>query len=278
MLLGLLGALIAAVSYGAATTLQAVGVRSMAAVPSGASLVVRVRSARAYGAGLALDAVGFLASIAALRSLPLFLVQSAIASSVAVTAGLAVLLLKTRLRRSEVIAIGVTLLGLVLLAVSAREGSAQSLSSGARWAILGLTPVLGLALAAGLRDRNDQRASVVLATTCGLGFGFVGISARVLEVRTPWWHTAADPSLWAIAIYGGIALTAYGYALHRGRVTTVASITFAVETVIPAAIGLAFLGDAFRAHFAPIAVLGFIATLGASIALATHAEPAATDD
>ena len=103
MLLGLLGAFGAAVLYGAGTVLQAAGVRGSAGRPAGAPGSTGLRSAGLYGAGLLLDALGFLASLAALRTLPLFVVQSAIASSVAVTAVLAAVFLGSRLERSDIV-------------------------------------------------------------------------------------------------------------------------------------------------------------------------------
>jgi len=103
--LGLLGALLAALAYGAATVLQAVGVRRVAALPPGTALRDRARTGWPYAVGLALDALGFLASVAALRTLPLFLVESAVASSVAVTAVLSVVVLGVRLRTAEVVAL-----------------------------------------------------------------------------------------------------------------------------------------------------------------------------
>lgn len=262
----------AAVAYGAATILQSLGVRRIAGVDSGASVWTRVAAGRLYALGLALDGLGFVASIAALRSLPLFLVESAVASSVAVTAVLAVLVLAVRLRHSEVVALGVTSLGLVLLAVSAHVGPARQVATVVGWLLLGSTAVVALILLIGVRDRNAARGSALLAAASGVGFGVVGIAARTLHVRVPWWHTVADPALWALGAQGILASVAYGFALHRGRTTTVAAITFAVETVLPTAIGLAFLGDAVRPHLVPVATLGFLATLGGSIALAGYAE------
>jgi drug/metabolite transporter (DMT)-like permease len=272
MVLGLLGAVFAAFAYGLATILQALGVSDIAAVGGDASVRTRVGAARRYAAGLALDGVGFLASLAALRTLPLFLVESAVASSVAVTAVLAVPLLHIRLRRSEIVALAVTLFGLLLLAVSAKSGSARHVSPAAGWLLFGSCAVVALLLVAGARDRDDRRAAIILAVTSGLGFGLLGVAARTLDVRTPWWHTGADPLLWTIAVQGGLASLAYGLALHRGRATTVAAITFATETVIPAVIGLAALRDAVRPHLGPVALVGFLATLAGSIALAGHAE------
>lgn len=271
----LLGALLAALAYGSATVLQAMSVRGddLRAAPAGSD-EPRSRGAatRLYALGLGLDVVGFLASLAALRRLPLFLVESAVAASVAVTAVLTVLVFGVQLGRAEVAALLVTLAGLVLLAISARDNSAQPVGSLAGWLVLASAAAVGLLFLVGLRLRDDNAAAVVLAVTSGAGFGILGIAARVVQVRVPWWHTAADPTLWAIAAHGALAAVAYGFALHRGRTTTVAAVTIAVETVLPAAIGLSLLGDAVRPHLAPVAGAGFVAAVLGSVLLSRHAE------
>ena len=272
MLVALLGAAVAAIAYGTATVLQAIGVQRMAAVPDGAALWTRLVAGRLYAFGLILDVLGFLASVASLRTLPLFLVESAVASSVAVTAVLAVLVLDLRLRHAEITALAVIGVGLVLLAVSAEPGPAHHAGAVAGWVLLGTVALVALMLLIGLRDANSARASLILATAAGAGYGLVGIAARALEVRHPWWRTAADPVLWALLAQGALAVIAYGFALHRGRVTTVAAITMVVETVFPAIVGLVFLGDAVRDHLMLLAVIGFVATLAGSLALANQAE------
>jgi len=272
VLVALLGAAVAAIAYGTATVLQAIGVQRMAAVPDGAALWTRLVAGRLYAFGLILDVLGFLASVASLRTLPLFLVESAVASSVAVTAVLAVLVLDLRLRHAEITALAVIGVGLVLLAVSAEPGPAHHAGAVAGWVLLGTAALVALMLLIGLRDANSARASLILATAAGAGYGLVGIAARALEVRHPWWRTAADPVLWALLAQGALAVIAYGFALHRGRVTTVAAITMVVETVFPAIVGLVFLGDAVRDHLTLLAVIGFVATLAGSLALANQAE------
>lgn len=272
MLVALLGAAVAAIAYGTATVLQAIGVQRMAAIPDGAALWTRLVAGRLYAFGLILDVLGFLASVASLRTLPLFLVESAVASSVAVTAVLAVLVLDLRLRHAEITALAVIGVGLVLLAVSAEPGPAHHAGAVAGWVLLGTVALVALMLLIGLRDANSARASLILATAAGAGYGLVGIAARALEVRHPWWRTAADPVLWALLAQGALAVIAYGFALHRGRVTTVAAITMVVETVFPAIAGLVFLGDAVRDHLMLLAVIGFVATLAGSLALANQAE------
>ncbi len=87
------------------------------------------------------------------------------------------------------------------------------------------------------------------------------------------WRLLLDPVLWALAIYGLLSLLIFATALQRGSVTTTSAITFAVETVVPALIGLVFLGDRARSGFGLVAMAGFVFTVGGSIALARYSEP-----
>ncbi|TWE07971.1 hypothetical protein [Rudaeicoccus suwonensis] len=271
-MIGPLGAIIAALAYGAATILQAMGVRRMAQQPADTTLLQRLMAGRLYAVGLALDGLGFVASFAALRTLPLFLVESMLASSVAVTAILAVWLLGVRLSRREIIALAVVGAGLVMLAVSAHEGHGKHLGHRGNWGLVIESLVVGVILAVGCLDKTPGRSSLTLAVASGLGFGITGIAARVLAFADPWWKTVTHPALLAMAIAGVFAIVAYGFALERGRTTSVAAITFAVETVLPALIGLVFLGDKVRHHFGPVAVVGFVVTLAGCLALARRAE------
>ena len=271
-MLAIAGAVLAALAYGAATVLQALGVQRMAAAPKGSSWWARGRAGWVYAAGLGLDAGGFVASLAALQTLPLFLVESMLASSVGVTAVLAVFFLEVRLSRREVAMLVGIGIGLVLLAVSAQEGPARQIGTTGGCLLLAGAGLVALIFVAGLLDPERSRSSLVLATASGLGFCLTGIVARVLSTSSPLWHTLFQPQLWALILAGAVALVAYGFALDRGRTTSVAAITFTAETVIPAAIGLAFLGDGIRSGFVIVASLGFVVTLGGCLALAGHAE------
>ncbi|GAA1987873.1 hypothetical protein GCM10009817_31790 [Terrabacter lapilli] len=271
---GLLGALLAAVAYGAATVLQAIGVRRVGALPPGTPLPARVRAGWPYAVGLALDGLGFLASVAALRTLPLFLVESAVASSVAVTAVLSVLVLHVRLGTGEVVALLAVAAGLTGLAFAAAEGPPLLSPAAAAWWLLGAAALVAVLLVAGEQDRDRRRGAVLLSLAAGLGFGGVGVAARLLEVPSPLWHLLTSAMAWALLVHAALATVAYALALSRGRVTTVAALTFATETVVPAAVGLVALGDRVVAGRGPLAVGAFVLTLGGCIALAGRAEPA----
>jgi drug/metabolite transporter (DMT)-like permease len=271
---GVLGALVAAVAYGAATVLQAIGVRRFADAPA-QPWTRRLWAGRPFAAGLALDAAGFLASVLALRTLPLFVVESAIASSVAVTAVLSAVVLHVRLTGRERLALACTAVGLVALALSASEGPALRPDAAGLLVLCAAVPVAVMLVVGWRLPRGSRLGVTLLSAAAGLGFGGVGVAARVLELPHPWWHAVGDPLVIALAVHTVLAMTAYAVALERGRATTVAAVTFAVETLVPAAIGLLWLGDAVRPGrgWALVALLGFAATLGGSIALAAHSEP-----
>lgn len=277
MTMSLLGAFLAAFAYGAATILQAIGVARLAALPGDPGWRARLPGGTVYLSGLLLDLLGFFMSAKALRQLPLFLVESAVASSVAITAVLAVYFLGVRLHRAEIVALGGVGVGLALLAISAKEGPPRHVGHLAGWLLLLAAVLVALLLVAGWRAVPDPgNSAIVLAFAAGAGFGMLGVAARILTIPDHWWRVVTEPTLWALVANGVLASIAYGIALSRGRTTTVAAVSFATETVIPAIIGLALLGDGVRHHLWIVATVGFVVTLSSCIALAHRADPGPT--
>lgn len=262
----------AAICYGVASVLQAIGARRTAQRQVGAQLLVRLARELPYVAGLGLDLAGFVLSVVALHSLPLFLVQSLIAANVGVTAVAAVLLLKARLRPVEILALGVLAFGLVLLALAAKPGHSQPLAYDAQWVLLGTLPVLA-AVAAAVGGRTTRSAAIVLASVAGAAFGAVGIAARGLGTPHPLWHAVTAPAVWAIVGFGVLGVVAFATALQRGSVTVAAAVMAGVETVMPSAVGFAVLGDATRSGWGiPATVAGFALTLFGVFLLTPYAD------
>jgi hypothetical protein len=271
--LSLVCAAVAALSYGLGSVMQAAAARRAETRTNlDPMLLVRLVHELPYVGGLALDLIGFLASIIALRNLPLFLVQSAIAGSVGVTAIAASVAFGIRLRRYEWVALGALMCGFALLAVSALPEHATTI--GGLGKVLLVVGVIVVVIAGALGARLDNRkASATLALCAGLSWAGTGVAARVLQIPTPVWHLLVDPVALCLAAYGVLGALLFATALQRGSVTAAAALVFSVETVIPSLIGLAFLGDATRSGFALVATLGFVLTVGASIALARRSEP-----
>jgi drug/metabolite transporter (DMT)-like permease len=268
MALGMACALFAALGYGSASVLQSVAARKAESRPGlDPHLLVRLAGSVPYVSGLGLDLLAFLASLVALRTMPLFFVQSAVAASVGVTAVIAAAI-GVRLRGREIASLVVLGAGLLLLAASAQPDRGTPLSLGVRWGLLSCVVVLGLAGVLAAR-RTGSSSAHALAVLGGLAFTVVAVTARSLTVPSPLWQALGDPGLWAILAMGGLGMLLFTTALQRGSVTTATALTFAVETIVPAAIGLAFLGDSTRPGFALVAAVGFVLTIAGTLALAT---------
>lgn len=268
--MGLFGALLASVAYGAGTIAQAVGVQRAQAARG--SWLKKAAAGWLFAVGLGFDGLGYVASFAALRDLPLFLVESTIASSVAVTAVLSVVLLKQTLRRAEVAALGAIVGGLVMLSLSAEPGAAKGVPTWVGLLLLGAVALCGLALVAAKRP-------VVLAFVSGCGFSVVGLASRLLEIPAhDAWRALEQPMAWALLAGGLVAVVGYGLALDRGSATTVAAVSFSVETILPSVVGLVFLGDHIRPGMTWVAAAGFAVTLLGCLVLASRAEVAVGSD
>ncbi len=274
MLLALACAAGATIGYGVGTVLQAVGARrASTSLYLDVKLFGRLARQAPYVGGLILDGAAFIAALVALRSLPLFVVQAAVAASVGVTALVMVRVFGFHLTRTDVLALVGLALGLSLLAASARVGAGSHLNQNSGWVLLAGVPIVAVAGIVAARNHNHVRAALGLAACAGLGFAGTAIAERALHVPSPAWHVAFDPVAIALVLYGACGMLMFASALQRGAVTATAAVMFAIETVVPALVGIAVLGDRTRPHLAPLAVIGFVLALGASVSLARYAEP-----
>ena len=273
--LSLLGALGAAVFFGVASVMQAVAARAADTGAAGVDprLLVRLLGQWRFLAGIGLDLLGFLAELAALRSLPLFVVQAAVASSLAVTAVVAALLIGTTLERREWLAVGAVCAGLALLGLSAGTESATGAGTAFRAGLLVAVALLAVVGTAAGRLPVPARTPL-LGLLAGFCFGIVAVSARVLASLAPP-DLVRDPAAYALAAAGAVGFLFYTSALSRGGVTVATAGVVLGETVGPALIGLAALGDRTRPGLAPVAAAGFAVAVAGALALARFGEASA---
>jgi drug/metabolite transporter (DMT)-like permease len=275
---GLAGAFAAAVAYGVATILQSVGARSGGAASElDARLVRRLLRSAPYVIGLLLDAVGFGLSFAALHTLPLFTVEAVVASSLGVTALLAVAMLDMRPSLVEWLALIVVVTGLTLLAASAKAQQPVRLDDLDQSLLLIAVAVTGLIVFVVARRRSapGRGDSWALGIMAGLMYGAAGIGARILRTPSSPWRLFIDPALYAMALAGILGLLLYAMALQRGSVTVATSAVVVAETLMPAAIGITLLGDRPATGRDGLAVAGFAMTVAGAVALARYGEPPA---
>ena len=264
MIVALLCAVGAMVLFGVAAVLQALATaRAVDVEVLDPRLLLRLATQPVFLAALGLNGLGFLLHITALQSLPLFLVQAVIAGSVAVTAVLSVRVFRVRLGRSQWGAVGLVVLGLVLLAPTATEGAATT--PGAREPLLLLGVVVAVCTAAAaVRRVPGATGTVLLGLLAGTGFGVVAVSARLLPSYGPELLTA--PVAYVLVLAGGTAYVVYSAAMQRGSVTTATAAMVITQTVVPAVAGL-FLGDSVQAGLVPVAVVGFALALAGALGL-----------
>ena len=279
MVLGLLGAFGAALCYGFGSVLQALAARRTAIVEGlDPRLLLRLLKSWRYLVGVGLDGLGFVLSIAAVRTLPLFVVQSVIASFLAVTAILGAIVLHMPLSRRDWIGLGVVIAGLVLVGLSAAEDGAVCTTRAEQWAVLGATLVLG-ALAFPLGRLTGVAGAAALGSVAGLAFGATSVAARMLPGSIALDHVVGDlgtilssPAAYALAVAAVVALLTYSTALQRGTVTQATAPLVVGETVAPALVGILMLGDRPRPGWEWAAVLGFALAVGGAVSLAGHGE------
>ena len=231
-----------------------------------------------YLVGVGLDGLGFVLSIAAVRTLPLFVVQSIVASFLAVTAILGAVVLHMPLRRSDKVGLVVVIGGLVLVGLSAAEDRAVDVSSAEQWGVLVVTLAL-VALAVPLARLTGSAGAAALGAVAGLAFGATAVAARMLpgslapdQIFGQLGELATSPATYALAIAGALALLTYSTALQRGTVTQATAPLVVGETVAPALVGLWLLGDQPREGWGWVATLGFVLAVAGAVSLSRHGE------
>jgi drug/metabolite transporter (DMT)-like permease len=275
MLIGLLLALGCSVCYGTATVLQAAATRSVdAGSDSGVDPALLLRALRQwrYLVGIGLDGLGFVLQIGALRLVPIYVVAAAIAASLAVTAIVAAWILSVRLSSMEWAAVAVVCGSLGMLGVAAGpEGSGHG-PPGLGWALLVVAAAVFVAGAAAGR-LGDRSRALVLGLGAGVGFGVDEIAVRLIDTIDPtkaaFW---ANPAIYALAAGGAAGFLLLTSALSRGSVTTAVAGMVIGETVGPALVGVAWLGDRTRDGLGWMVVTGFVIAVAAALALSRFGE------
>ena len=252
---------LAAVLYGVAAILQAVGARRAVAATGGTAGVVRQWP---YMTGLGLDLCGWLLSLAASRHLPLFAVQAVLASSVAITVILAAVVFRLHLAGRDRTAVAGVTLALVLVGLSAGAKGAGIVDRGAEPALLGILVVVAAAAWLALR----RECPVVLGALAGLAFGGAAWCARAAHPPLTVRGLLADHLVWGVVAFGLLGIVIHAQALSNGDVGPVTAAMWVTEVVAPAVAGVLVLGDQVRRGWHAPALVGVALATAATVVLA----------
>ena len=276
MVTSLVAGVVAALLYGIASIMQAIAVREASNKVSGdgagvdPGLLVRMLAQWRFVVSICLDALGFVAQLVALRRLPLFAVQAMVAANLAVIAVLASLVIGIALSWREWAAVIGVVAGVGLLGSSAGAEGATAAGTMFKLALIVATAGLAMLGMAAARLREPAR-TLLLGTVAGLGYGVLGIAARVLTGFAPL-TLVKDPATYAVIAAGIVSFAFYATALEGGSVTVATAAVVLAETLPPALVGVIFLGDTTRPGLEPAAAIGFLVAVASAVMLARFGE------
>lgn len=291
MLIGLLAALVASVTYGTSSVLQAYGARRSAAAArargatgqftanGGPTMISTVAAVLTlwFIIGSVLDIIGFAGGAVAARLLPLFLCQTVISANLIVTALLGTVVLGIRLHGRDWAAIATVILALVALSFSAGSEGHGDGNPATHW---GLLIACACILLLGLLTvrRMGSAGAIAAGLIAGLLFGGLAIAVRIVDGVDPveWSKMVADPAAWTIALAGIGGFYLHTVALQLGSVNGATAALVAGETVVPGIVGVLLLGDTSRHGMEWLALLGFILAVGGAVAVAMFGSAEAT--
>lgn len=234
-------------------------------------LIARLARDPVYLVGFTLQVAGFVLAFLARADLPLYLVQAGAMSAVGLAAVLGAVVLGWRIRPSEIVALAVMAVGLVLLVGAARPSVALDLPIWGGAVLLGL-----LALAGGLAVVATRlpaaRGAVGLGLLAGVAFAVLAIASRPLA-SGPLLTLVLEPLAWLMvgAALLGQSLLAAG--LQRGSTTATMAVMDASAALLASAAGLLVLGDQIADGRGAWVVAGLALVIGGVVAMAVVAHP-----
>jgi hypothetical protein len=259
--------------YGVANLLQSMAAsRTTEHQTLDPKLLLRLARHRTYVVGLLCQILAFLLAFAARRDLPLFLVQSAMAAGLGVTAILGVFVLKWRLPKIEILLLIGLCFGLAGLVVSAQPHPSRQIGL---FGVIFLVVVLVALAPAGYfaAKLRGVPGSVGLGGLAGIAFAGAAVASRPLANVSSPERFLTDPLLYLLVSYSLVGQLLLGLGMQRGSTTAAVAAMDAAAAVPASVIGLLFLGDKIIPGREWMAAAGFIVTLGTVIGMSFFAEP-----
>lgn len=258
--------------YATASILQAVGARRSVGT-------ARTMAHPLYLAGIFFDMLAWIGAIIALQSLAVYVVESILAGSLALTVIGARIVLGSRLRRRDSVAIAVTIISLTFLAFSAAPQHEVHPPSELRFVLCGAAAAMVLV---GYGAAKVDAPGGVIAACAGLSLGGAALVGRSLPVPedASAGETAlallTEPLTAALLVFAGTGMTLYAHALQRGDVGPVTAIHWTAEVIAPSAVAVLLLGDTVREGWLVPAIVACTLTVGSAVVLATAPATQAT--
>jgi drug/metabolite transporter (DMT)-like permease len=247
------------ICYGFASILQQVGVKKNKHISSiNPKFLLSLIKHNKYLFGLFLDLIGWLLFLSALRSLPLFLVQSFMALAIIVSAVLDHYWLKHKIIKSEKISIALVLIGIIILGLVAKPGSAPSTTEVLRWFIIAGPILVAILATIFIKIKSKQLSNTLIPILVGVSFGGTSIATRIIVFNQIDKQISQTLLVASLIIYGLIGLILLSIALQRERINRVNSLVLSSEVIFPSLLGIIFLGDGIKNKLGPLVAIGLV--------------------
>ena len=214
---------------------------------------------------------------------PISVVQPIVASGVALLAYLAMKNLGEKPGKADLYAIGVTILGVILIGVSLAEGIPPEAEHNPviLWIFTGVVVFLALVVPLFMRGGGSSRQAAGLGISVGLLFGLAAIFARLMLLDWSNQFSAGGVSVvftsvfvlgWALAFLPAFVMLQA--ALQRGMAVVVVPLVAGLSQLVPILGGMIALNEPFPKStiLSAVRILAFVLILGATVVLARTAE------
>lgn len=234
-------------------------------------------------ASMGVVVVGSVAYAYALTIAPISIVQPIMASGVALLAYLAIKNLGEKPRRVDLVAIGLSILGVVCIGISLAEGLPEDVrhNATALWIFTGAVVLLSVVIPLLMRGASSSQFAAGLGISVGLLYGISAVFAKLLLVDwSNQWSAKGIAVLfssvfliaWAATLVPAfIVLQA---ALQKGMAVVVVPILAGLSQLVPIAVGMVALHEKFPSNPAltVVRILGFGLILTGTVILSRRAE------
>ncbi len=259
-------ALTSALLFALGTVLQQ---KAGAAAPSAGAhsrLLLRMARRPVWLAGIAADALGFVAQAAALRIGRLAVVQPLLVASVVFALPLGARIGAQRVHRGDVAAAALVVVALVGFLTIASPAGGRSEAPPSDWLTVGLACVVvctPLALLAG-RGPAARRAALLGSATGVLFAVSAALTKAVVdELHSGIVHVIGSWELYALGAVGYASMTLNQLALNTGALAAAIATSAALDPVASVILGLTLFDETL--HASPLQALGTLTALGAAL-------------
>jgi drug/metabolite transporter (DMT)-like permease len=219
----------------------------------------------------------------ALTMAPISIVQPIMASGVALLAYLAVKNLGEQPRRIDLVAIGLSILGVILIGVSLAEGLPKDVkhSPGSLWIFTAVLIVVAIIVPLTVARGSNARLAAALGISVGMMYGLSAVFAKLM--LEDW--GARWPQQGVMALFSSLFLIAWAATLvpsfivlqaafQKGMAIVVVPLMASLSQLVPIAVGMIALHEKFPRSIAlsVIRIVAFALILVATVILSRRAE------